>query len=131
VAILHKMTKKTVITFTTIVVLTFVVLFTLHISDDEVYGEYVNTNFENPICCLEAPHEADTLLLHPDMTFKSKYYGIGSYKITHNFLITYIYLRYHDGHSPAGLQTHFDLNLIGPARILLNPDLNHYYKKIK
>jgi hypothetical protein len=80
----------------------------------------------------ETPTKVDTLILKSNNTFKSNYYGSGTYKIEHGFFdITSIDLIYNDGFGLAGYGSYFTRSfLIGKPRITVVEDLDLYYEKI-
>ena len=94
----------------------------------EIYGNYINTNFDNPICCVEAPHKMDTLILMKNGKFKSEFFGEGTY-ILNNGINPKIELHYIDMDKPAIYRTYFLNKLFDKPKIILNADLNHYYLK--
>ena len=103
----------------------------LPMTDDQITGTYVNTNYEKEICCLEAPHVADTMVLKSDGTFTSGFYGDGTYKISKGVLETKINWTYDYEMGKAGYSTYFTNEINDTPKIMLNYDLNHYYKKIE
>jgi len=96
-----------------------------------VEGVYANTNYGNEICCLESPHKADTLILKSDGTFTSGYYGNGTYKVNYGILTTEIDWTYEYEFGKAGHSTYFSNKIYEKPKIILNYDLNHYYKKVE
>ncbi|MFZ1687113.1 MAG: hypothetical protein WAU70_06815, partial [Flavobacteriales bacterium] len=54
------------------------------VSKQDVIGTYVNTNYDKPICCVEAPHVPDTLVLLPDGEMHSGFYGTGTWELQDN-----------------------------------------------
>src|SRR5690606_29522377 len=96
-----------------------------------VVGVYANTNYDNTICCLEAPHIADTLLLKSDGTFSSPYYGNGTYKVNYGILTTKIDWTYQYEMGKAGYSTRFSNKVFEKPKIILNYDLGHYYEKVE
>lgn len=98
--------------------------------ESDVIGSYVNKNYSNEPCCVEAPHIIDTLVLMADKTFKSDFYGNGKYKISYeNSFTTRIEWEYEMG--GAGYNTYFSNELFEMPKIILNYDMNHYYEKLK
>lgn len=98
---------------------------------NSVMGTYVNTNYKNKHCCLESPHNADTLTLKSDGKFSSGYYGIGSYDINYGLFETEIELHYISEMGKAGFYSSFRNKIFEGPRIGMNDDLNHYYQKIE
>ncbi|CAN5472443.1 hypothetical protein BH10BAC1_BH10BAC1_00370 [soil metagenome] len=98
--------------------------------ESDIVGSYVNKNYSNEPCCVEAPHIADTLVLMADKTFTSGFYGSGTYKISYeNSYTTRIEWEYEMG--AAGYNTYFSNELFEKPKIILNYDMNHYYEKLK
>lgn len=99
------------------------------LSNNSIYGKYINTNYSNPICCVEAPHKLDTLFLMKNGKFYSNFYGVGKYKII-NGLNPEIALEYSYNNQKAIYKTYFSNKLFQKTRIILNADLDHYYEKM-
>tara|TARA_R110002012_G_scaffold288375_4_gene481093 strand:- start:569 stop:874 length:306 start_codon:yes stop_codon:yes gene_type:complete len=95
-----------------------------------IVGVYVNTNYGNTPCCLDSPHEADTLELKSDGTFTSGYFGNGTYKISYGIITTEIHWTYEYEFGKAGHFTYFSNKIFQKPKIILNYDLNHYYEKV-
>lgn len=95
--------------------------------EDKIIGEYANMNFTNKHCCVEAPHKPDTLIIYSNGTFKSNFYGKGTYKFENNNLD----LKYHYEYGKAEYKTQMVNKLFQKPRIDLNYKLNHYYEKIE
>lgn len=93
---------------------------------ESIIGTYVNTNFSNEHCCVEAPHKPDTLILYSNGKFTSDYYGNGSFVLNGSN----IHLEYQYEMGTAGYSTYLTNKLFEEPRIILNYDLNHYYRKI-
>jgi hypothetical protein len=96
--------------------------------ENSIYGKYRNTNYENPICCIEAPHHPDTLILSRNGTFKSNFYGKGRFKITNRINPT-IELRYTEFGKSVIFKTYFYSTISENPKIVLNADMNHFYAK--
>lgn len=99
------------------------------LNDRNIYGKYINKNFDNPTCCVEAPHTEDTLILDRNGTFKSKFYGIGTYRIE-NEMFPEIELNCKEFGKSATYKTYFSNKILQKPKIILNADLNHYYEKV-
>lgn len=99
------------------------------IKGDSLYGKYVNTNYQNTICCVEAPHEPDTLILFNDGKFESKFYGKGWFEI-YNGISPRIQLHYTSFGKAALFNTYFSNKFFEKTKIILNADMNHTYTKI-
>lgn len=93
-------------------------------------GEYVNTNYDNEARILRTPYEPDTLILMSSNRFVSGYYGYGTYEVSYTVKGTNIHLYYYD-FGQAGYHTYVRRAWFSSPRIILNWDMNHYYKKIK
>ncbi|MFC3160630.1 hypothetical protein SAMN05443633_10242 [Chryseobacterium arachidis] len=108
-----------------------IILFTIDfpLKESTLYGRYANTNYQNPTCCVEAPHEPDTLILFRDGHFESKFYGKGRFEVSKGFE-TRIKLHYISNGVPASGNTYFSNQLFEKTKIILNADLNHVYTKI-
>ncbi len=96
------------------------------VSESEVTGTYANMNYDKPICCVEAPHVADTLMLLADGTFRSPFYGTGLWTVDSDG--DGIRLR-----SPGeyDYQLGIDNELGQNIRVILNFKTNHYYERIQ
>ena len=79
------MKKNIIIVFISLIVLISVLSINYPLSDNNVYGKYVNINFSQPICCVEAPHKSDTLILFKNGKFQSNFYGKGNYEFNNGF----------------------------------------------
>ena len=110
-----------------LIALGFIRNFSFSVSEDEIIGAYENTNFSNRHYCVEAPHVPDRLILKPDYTFSSTYYGIGDWKRNGSR----IELHWKDENGGASMNTYFTNRLFEEPRIVLNADLEHYYGKVK
>ncbi len=108
-----------------------IILFTIDfpLRENTLYGRYANTNYQNPICCVEAPHEPDTLVLFRDGHFESKFYGKGRFELNKG-LVTRIKLHYISDRISALGNTYFSNKLFEKTKIILNPDMNHVFTKI-
>lgn len=100
------------------------------VSSDKCFGKYANMNYNADICCVEAPHKPDTLTLYKDGSFRSKFYGKGTFVIESGFT-TRIILKYTDFGKSTIYNTYFTNKINEELRIILNADSNHYYEKIK
>ncbi|MBD3905829.1 hypothetical protein NAL32_14020 [Chryseobacterium sp. Ch-15] len=108
-----------------------VIIFTIDypLKEKTLYGMYVNTNYKNPICCVEAPHEPDTLILHSNGDFESRFFGRGQFEIS-NGINPRIELHYKSFGQSALFSTYFSNKLFEKPKIILNADMNHVYTKI-
>ncbi|AZB27798.1 hypothetical protein [Chryseobacterium balustinum] len=100
------------------------------VGSNDCFGKYANMNYDAAVCCVEAPHEPDTLILHKDGSFTSKFYGNGTF-VTENGLTRRIILKYSDFGKGSIYNTYFTNKINEELRIILNADSNHYYEKIK
>ncbi|MGL6125607.1 hypothetical protein [Chryseobacterium artocarpi] len=125
------MSKIFLALFVIILVVFFILNINFPLKKHEIYGKYVNRNFDKPICCVEAPHTEDTLILYEDKTFESKFYGAGTY-ILYNGINPEIELFYKDfNHSSSAIyKTYFLNGIFEKPKIMLNADMNHYYEKL-
>lgn len=105
--------------------------FDIPMTKNSVVGNYANTNYGNKQCCLESPHNADTLILKSDGTFSSEFYGNGTYNLNYGLLKTEIDLHYQYEMGRAGYYTSFSNKMFEKPKIILNSDLNHYYEKFE
>ncbi|MGK0447144.1 MAG: hypothetical protein ACJA2M_000916 [Polaribacter sp.] len=96
---------------------------------NSIVGIYANTNYVNEPCCLESPHKADSLILKPEETFYSEFYGKGTYKVNYGILNSEIELHYEYEMGKARYYTYFSNKIFEKPKIILNYDLNHYYDK--
>ena len=99
------------------------------LKDRTLYGMYVNTNYQNPICCVEAPHESDTLILYSDGNFESRFFGKGQFEMS-NGISPRIELHYKSFGESALFSTYISNQFFGKTKIILNADMNHVYTKI-
>jgi len=121
--------KKKFFAFTFVLGVIFILNINFPLRKQNIYGKYINMNFDKPICCVEAPHTADTLVLYKDNMFKSKFYGIGTYKLD-NGINPEIELHYTDFGQSAAYKTYFLNGIFEKPKIVLNADSNHYYEKL-
>ena len=99
------------------------------VAPENVVGTYVNTNYDNPHCCVEAPHQPDTLVLLSNGVMHSGFYGTGTWELRYNN--TEIHWSYPYEHGMAGYAAGV-VNEIGTElRLELNYKTNHYYRKIR
>ena len=122
--------KKIILIITFFLVILAIFTINFPIAKDKVYGKYANKNYEQPICCVEAPHKADTLILYKNGNFESKYFGNGTYAIGSSFE-TNIDIYYRDFGKNAIFRTYFENKIFKNPKIILNADTNHYYEKIE
>ncbi|WP_346881119.1 hypothetical protein [uncultured Algibacter sp.] len=59
-------------------------------TNKNVSGVYLNTNYNKPHCCVEAPHIVDTLILKESGKFYSPFFGHGNYQISNKLFYTQI-----------------------------------------
>lgn len=92
-------------------------------------GKYVNTNYDYSPFVVDIPYSSDTLLLNQDYTLQSSYWGNGTWSTFEDDNRCYIRLRYRYESGNA--------SYVGPLvggvdgiKIVLNSNMNHYYKKI-
>lgn len=121
--------KKTFLVFVIILVVMLILNINFPLKKQDICGKYINKNFDNPVCCVEAPHMADTLTLYENKTFESHFYGVGTYKL-YNGINPEIELYYKDFDQSAVYKTYFSNEVFENPKIMLNADLNHYYEKL-
>lgn len=114
-----------------LIIIIFLFKINLPMTKNTAIGVYTNKNYKDKNCCVEAPHIADTLILNPDGTFSSEYYGHGRYDIDYGILKTEINLNYQYEMGNANYATYFSNRIYEKPKIILNSDLNHYYEKIE
>lgn len=114
-----------------VVIILGIIIFTKDypLKEKTLYGMYVNTNYQNPICCVEAPHEPDTLILHSNGNLESVFFGRGQFEIS-NGINPRIELHYKSFGESASFNTYFSNKLFEKTKIILNADMNHVYTKI-
>jgi hypothetical protein len=98
----------------------------------QIIGTYVNNQNYKKDFTLNTPSIIDTLILKADNTFKSKFYGVETYDINYKVFTTEIVLKYdYEEIGKASFSSYFTNKIYEPSKIILNRDLNHFYKKIK
>jgi hypothetical protein len=90
-------------------------------------GVYVNYNYQYGNCPPETPCTNDTLYLMRDLSFYNKTWGKGTYELSFKS----ISFSYEDFGLKAGYNTNVERDLWGNPQIILNYDMNQYYKKIR
>jgi len=111
------------------IVLFFVILYSFRnfFTVGMLTGKYANTNYENSMIA-EVPDRADTLILYDDMTYKSSYYGEGTFSLEYSFEGTHIdWSRGSNG--VAGRNSQMQRNWYGNIQISLVTDLRQHYSK--
>ncbi|MCH4824604.1 hypothetical protein ML462_15630 [Gramella lutea] len=112
------------------IIIVFIILkFNIPTSDSNIVGTYVLINNENKNFA-EIPSNKDTLILNPDKTFNSGYYGNGKYEIENNFLNTKILLHYNYEFGTASYKAKIENKLFEEIKINLNDDLEITYNKV-
>jgi len=104
--------------------------FNIPLTKNSVVGVYENTNYGHEPCCVETPHKPDILILKSEGTFTSDFYGTGTYNVNYGLLTTEIDWTYKYEMGKAGYSTYFSNKIYENPKIILNYDLNHYYKKV-
>jgi len=121
---------KRIISFAVLGIFVIIILnINFPLKEKELYGRYANYNYQNPICCVEAPHEPDTLILFRDGHFESEFYAKGRFEVS-NGIVSRIILHYISDGEPALGNTYFSNKLFEKTKIILNADMNHYYLKV-
>lgn len=116
-----------ILTFGLLVIIIFTIDYP--VKEKTLYGKYINTNYQSPICCVEAPHEPDTLILFSNGNFESHFFGKGQFEVS-NGISTRIILHYNSFDKAALYNTYFSNKLFEKPKIILNADTNHVYTKI-
>ena len=94
-----------------------------------VIGTYISNEIEPFLA--ETPNTADTLILKPDGTFTSGFYGDGNYDVDYGLFTTKIECTYDYEMGTARHQTSFRNKIYEEPKIILNSDLNHFYVKVE
>jgi hypothetical protein len=94
-----------------------------------IIGKYANKNFKYRAIA-EVPHIPDTLYLDLNNKYISKYWGKGTWSITHSIEGTYIRLESYEKEFGPSISTYFSRIWYGKPKIIMFMDLNHYYEKI-
>ncbi|QEE50146.1 hypothetical protein FUA48_11300 [Flavobacterium alkalisoli] len=116
-----------------LVILFFITAYLMNcfFSDSMVKGTYVNQNFGNNFIA-DIPHTPDTLILYKDNSFKSNFYGEGTYSLSYDVSGTTIELLYTDEAGKSSFSSQVSRRFFfGAVKIPLDIDLNQYYKKIE
>lgn len=118
----------------TIFILVFgVILLTIDfpLTHARIVGTYANNNFNEEPFYVEIPYTKDTLILNPDKTFSSHYYGNGSYELKTGFYSNELSISYNNENGNGGATFPVKNRLYPPMKIVLVYDLNYFYKKIE
>ena len=99
------------------------------VTEDQLVGTYINTNYSQTKCCVEAPHEPDTLRLMADGTMTSGFYGTGTWELKRGGSAVEWHYPYEYG--TAGYSASIDNEIGQPIRLILNWDWDHHYKKVE
>lgn len=91
-------------------------------------GTYANMNYKNST---ENPSVPDTLILLPNNTFSSKYFGTGKYSLNYSMSGSKINLIFDDVINQINIHSNITRINLNHPKITLCSDLNHYYEKIK
>lgn len=97
-----------------------------NITESDIIGSYANTNYQYEAFVSEIPYNVDTLHILPGNTFKSSYFGDGSYTLESNGLR--LVYEYEFGKASFRLPVR---KKGGTIVLMLNSDNDHYYKKLK
>ena len=116
-----------ILTFGLLVIIIFTMDYPL--KKKTLYGKYINTNYQNSICCVEAPHEPDTLILFNNGNFESRFFGKGQFEVS-NGISPEIEFHYKNFDKSASYSTYFSNKLFEKPKIILNADTNHIYIKM-
>lgn len=96
-------------------------------SIESMTGIYVNSNFDYEPFVAEIPYSIDTLIINKDYSFRSGYFGNGSFELKKD-RIKFIY-KYEFGSS--SYEAPIEIDSYGNPKIILFREKNHHYKKIK
>lgn len=99
------------------------------VSREDVIGTYVNTSFSHVPCCVEAPHEPDTLHLLSDGTMISGFYGKGTWELDSQG--NGVDWNYPYEHGMAGYSAGIENRIGQPLKLILELDWDHHYRKIE
>ena len=97
------------------------------VSREDVIGTYVNTNYSHVPCCVEAPHEPDTLRLLSNGTMSSGFYGKGTWELDSQD--NSVDWSYPYEHGMAGYSAGIDNRLGEPLKLTLEYNWGHHYRK--
>lgn len=93
-------------------------------------GTYVNRNYDYTPFIPEIPYVNDTLVLNDDFTFKSDFWGNGTYEIKNTLKGSTIKLRYNYEFGKASYTAKIE-GVEKTLKIILFEKKNHYYEKIR
>ncbi|BDW93375.1 hypothetical protein MACH07_22070 [Flagellimonas marinaquae] len=93
-------------------------------------GTYVNRNYDYTPFIPEIPYVSDTLVLNDDFTFKSDFWGNGTYEIKNSLKGSTIKLRYNYEFGKASYTARIE-EVEKTLKIILFEKKNHYYEKIR
>ncbi|QQV01890.1 MULTISPECIES: hypothetical protein [Chryseobacterium] len=121
--------KKTlsILTCGLLVIIVFIMDYPL--KKKTLYGKYINMNYQNSTCCVEAPHEPDTLILFSNGNFESRFFGRGQFKVSDG-ISPKIEFHYKSFDKSILYSTYFLNKLFDKPKIILNADTNHVYVKM-
>ena len=122
--------KKYIVLIIGLIILLVLFKYDRPLTMEDVVGTYINTGYKSKVCCVEAPHVPDTLVLRADSTFHSGFWGEGNYIIKTGTPTT-IKLEYDYEYGKAGYSTYFGSALLEKQHIVINYDLSHRFVKIK
>lgn len=94
---------------------------------EDLDGVYINCNYDQSTFLPDIPLKEDTLILFKDRSFKSGYYGKGTYELIKGNII----LNYKYEFGAASSEMPIEINMFGELKLIIYRDLNHHYKKIK
>lgn len=96
------------------------------ISTEQVVGKYY---IEDPsaVYGAEVPQQQDTLILYNDGTFKSGFYGKGTYKVDTKLGATTLDLTYTYEYGKTGIELQVYKPLFNKVRLALDADWLAYY----
>ncbi|TXD81092.1 hypothetical protein ESY86_19360 [Subsaximicrobium wynnwilliamsii] len=94
-----------------------------------ISGTYVS-NEREPFLA-DTPYKSDTLILNPNGSYSSKFYGSGTYAIDYGIFTSKIRLTYRSQFGSASHSLTFSDKVYETQKIMLNNELNHYYEKLE
>lgn len=114
-----------------LLIVMFLIGYDFPISKNGIVGTYVNNNFNETPFYAEIPYIKDTLILNANNTFKSNYYGNGTYKLNSGIFRNELSISYNYSMGKAGARFILKNKIFSFKKIMLVSDLDYYYEKIK
>lgn len=123
------MKKKYKILFILIAIFLILFGFKKYIPNSSIVGDYVNVNY-GIRWLADVPSSKDTLILFENNTFKSNYWGEGTYKLKWNFRGTKLEILYNHGRAISRFNVKREW-FFGKPKLIVSSDLNYHYEKFK